>query len=325
MERRIIADKLSRVVIEKTLVKTRHVLGIDAGGTKTRALLADETGRVLGSALGGGATLKTHGELEVEKVLHAVAEEAEAQAGARADAVALGIAGADRPDDHAVLRAILKRIGFKSRVVVTNDARVAFVAGSERRVGLALVCGTGSIAWGRNSRGEIARSGGWGWHLGDEGSGFWIGMRAMRDVMRASDGRGPATLLDRPLFEHFGIERLEQILHAVYDGEFPRHHIAKFASRVEEAALSGDAVAREILQAAAGELTLAARCVVARLRLEESAYDVVLSGGTFRAVPTLVQKVEESLAAPPAHVALLEDEPAMGAVKLALEELRADS
>lgn len=325
MERRIIADKPSRVVIEKTLVKTRHVLGIDAGGTKTRALLADETGRVLGSALGGGANLKTNGELEVEKVLHAVAEEAEAQAGARADAVALGIAGADRPDDHAVLRAILKRIGFKSRVVVTNDARVAFVAGSERRVGLALVCGTGSIAWGRNSRGEIARSGGWGWHLGDEGSGFWIGMRAMRDVMRASDGRGPATLLDRPLFEHFGIERLEQILHAVYDGEFPRHHIAKFASRVEEAALSGDAVAREILQAAAGELTLAARCVVARLRLEESAYDVVLSGGTFRAVPTLVQKVEESLAAPPAHVALLEDEPAMGAVKLALEELRADS
>ena len=311
------------MVIENTLVKTRHVLGIDAGGTKTRALLADETGRVLGSALGGGANLKTHGELEVEKILHAVAEEA--QAGARADAVALGIAGADRPDDHAVLRAILKRIGFKSRVVVTNDARVAFVAGSERRVGLALVCGTGSIAWGRNSRGEIARSGGWGWHLGDEGSGFWIGMRAMRDVMRASDGRGPATLLDRPLFEHFGIERLEQVLHAVYDGDFPRHHIAKFASRVEQAALSGDAVAREILQTAATELTLSARSVIARLRLEESAYDVVLSGGTFRAIPTLAQKVEESLATPPARVALLEDEPAMGAVKLALEELRADS
>ena len=303
----------------------RHVLGIDAGGTKTRALLADETGRVLGSALDGGANLKTHGELEVEKVLHAVAEEAEAQAGARADAVALGIAGADRPDDHAVLRAILKRIGFKSRVVVTNDARVAFVAGSPRRVGLALVCGTGSIAWGRNSRGEIARSGGWGWHLGDEGSGFWIGMRAMREVMRASDGRGPATLLDRTLFEHFGIERLEQILHAVYDGEFPRHLIARFASRVEQAALSGDAVSREILQAAATELTLAARSVIVRLRLEESDYDVVLSGGTFRAVPTLAQKVSESLAAPPARVALLEDEPAMGAVKLALEELRAEA
>jgi len=254
-----------------------------------------------------------------------VSEQAEAEAGAVADAVAIGIAGADRPDDHAVLREILKRIGYRRHVVVTNDARVAFVAGSPRRVGLALVCGTGSIAWGRNARGEIARSGGWGWHLGDEGSGFWIGMRAMRDVFRASDGRGPATLLDRPLFEHFGIDRLEQALHAVYDGEFPRHHIAKFASRVEEAALSGDAVAREILQAATMELTLAARSVIARLRLEEGEYDVVLSGGTFRAVPTLAQRVEESLATPGAFVAQLRDEPAMGAVRLALEELKSGS
>ena len=303
----------------------RHVLGIDAGGTKTRALLADETGRVLGSALGGGANLKTHGELAVEKVLHAVADEAEAQAGARADAVAIGIAGADRPDDHALLRAILRRIGYKSHVVVTNDARVAFVAGSERRVGLAVICGTGSIAWGSNARGEIARAGGWGWHLGDEGSGFWIGMRALTAVMRASDGRGRATLLERPLYEHFGIDKLEKILHAIYDAEFPRHVIARFAPRVEEAALAGDAVAREILEAGASELALAARSVIARLRLEEGNYDVVLSGGTFRAVPELARLVGETLATPGARVAVLQDEPATGAVRLALEELKAKS
>ena len=178
-------------MIEKTLVTMRHVLGIDAGGTKTRALLADETGRVIAGAHGDGANLRTHGELEVEKVLHSVIETAEAQAGFRAEALALGIAGADRPEDHAVLRDILRRIGFKNRVVVANDARIAFVAGSALRVGLALVCGTGSIAWGRNARGEIARAGGWGWHLGDEGSGFWIGEHAIRDVLRAADGRGP--------------------------------------------------------------------------------------------------------------------------------------
>src|SRR5438128_1359902 len=116
----------------------RYVLGIDAGGTKTRALIADETGRVLGGASGGGANLKTHGELEVEKVLHHVIEHAESEAGVRPDATALGIAGADRPNDQAVLREVLRRIGFKNRVVVTNDARIAFVAGSTRRVGLAL-------------------------------------------------------------------------------------------------------------------------------------------------------------------------------------------
>ncbi|HLN93855.1 MAG TPA: BadF/BadG/BcrA/BcrD ATPase family protein, partial [Thermoanaerobaculia bacterium] len=126
----------------------RCVLGIDAGGTKTRALLADEDARVVAGALGGGANLRTHGELEVEKVLHGVIEEACAAADAPPQAVALGIAGADRPADEAVLRAILRRIGFRERVVVTNDARIAFVAGSAGRVGLALVCGTGSIAWG---------------------------------------------------------------------------------------------------------------------------------------------------------------------------------
>ncbi|MBC8647463.1 MAG: ATPase [Thermoanaerobaculia bacterium] len=300
----------------------RHVLGIDAGGSKTRALLADESGAIVGGSRGGGANLRTHGELEVEKVLHGIVEAAEADAGARADAVAIGIAGADRPEDHAVLRGILRRIGFKSHVVVTNDARVAFIAGSPDRVGVALVCGTGSIAWGQNRAGEIARAGGWGWHLGDEGSGFWIGVRAIREVLRGVDGRAPRTNLEQPLFEHFGVAEPGQILHAVYDEEFPRHHVALFAVRVEEAALGGDTVAARILQSAAEELALAARSVIGRLKLEEGPYDVILSGGTFAAVPTLAHNVQEILRSPRARVLRLAEEPAGGAVKLALEELK---
>jgi N-acetylglucosamine kinase-like BadF-type ATPase len=301
--------------------RVKHVLGIDAGGTKTRALLADEAGRVLGGSRGGGANLRTHGELEVEKVLHAVVEQAEAEAGVRADGVALGIAGADRPEDHAVLREILRRIGFKDRVVVANDARIAFVAGSELRVGLALICGTGSIAWGRNAAGRIARAGGWGWHLGDEGSGFWIGEHAIRSVLRAADGRGRSTSLEQPLFEHFGISRPEEILRALYDAEYPRHRVALFAVRVEEAARAGDAVAGEILAAAASELVLAAETVVRRLDLTATPYDVVLSGGTFAALPGLEESVKTRLSHPNARILRLEEEPALGAVKLALEEL----
>ncbi|HKA35233.1 MAG TPA: BadF/BadG/BcrA/BcrD ATPase family protein [Thermoanaerobaculia bacterium] len=300
---------------------SRYVLGIDAGGTKTRAILADESGRMVAGALGGGANLRTHGELEVEKVLHAVIEQAQADGGSRAEALALGIAGADRPDDHAVLREILRRIGFRDRVVVANDARVAFVAGSERRVGLALICGTGSIAWGRNASGEIARAGGWGWHLGDEGSGFWIGERAIREVMRAFDGRGPETSLEEALYAHFRISSPEAIVRELYDREYPRHHVATFAVEVEKAAQAGDLTARKLLTDAAGELILAAKTVVGRLRLEESPYDVVLSGGTFRALTSLEASVKAALSGGQARVARLEEEPAMGAVKLALEEL----
>jgi N-acetylglucosamine kinase-like BadF-type ATPase len=304
-------------------VEKRYVLGIDAGGTRTRGLLADETGRVVAEARGGGANLRTHGELEVEKVLHSVVEKLEAEAGVRADALALGIAGADREDDHAVLREILRRIGFRNRVVVANDARIAFVAGSELRVGLALVCGTGSIAWGRNASGEVARAGGWGWHLGDEGSGFWIGERAIREVLRGSDGRGPSTLLEEPLLEHFGIGRLEGIVGALYDRDYPRHRVAMFAVRVEEAALGGDTVAAQILTDAAEELVLAARSVIGRLRLEDGPpYDVVLSGGTFRTLLSLEERVRSSLTGGQARVRRLEEEPAIGAVTLALEELK---
>jgi N-acetylglucosamine kinase-like BadF-type ATPase len=301
----------------------QHVLGIDAGGTKTRALLADRDGAVIASATGAGANLRTHGELQVEKVLHALVERTEGEAGVKADALAIGIAGADRADDQEVLRAILKRIGFRDRVVVTNDARIAFVAGSTRRVGLALVCGTGSIAWGRNAGGEIARAGGWGWHVGDEGSGFWIGERAIRAALRASDGRGPDTALTAALLEHFGLERIDQLVRRVYDAEYPRHEVALFAVRVDAAASAGDAVAGSILSDAADELVLAARSVISRLGLDASSggYDVVLSGGTFRALPRLEREVTAALSKPGAAIVPLEVEPAVGAVRLALEAL----
>jgi len=304
-------------------VSRRCVVGIDAGGSKTVGLLADASGSVLARVQSGGANLRTHGELAVEKVLHGVVEELEEPGASRPEALALGIAGADRPEDEAVLRAILRRLGFRDRVVVTNDARIAFVAGSPSRVGLALVCGTGSIAWGQNARGEIARAGGWGWHLGDEGSGFWIGVRAVREALRAADGRGAPTRLQEALIAHFEIARPEQILRAVYDGEFPRHRVADFAVKVEEAARGGDEVARSILAAAENELVLAAASVRERLGLGGASYDVVLSGGTFRAVPTLETAVAGWLAAPGARVVSLRDEPALGAVSLAVEALSA--
>lgn len=307
--------------------RMRHVLGIDAGGTKTRALLADETGAIVASAVSSGANLRTSGELGVEKVLHELVEEVESESGMRAEALAIGIAGADRPDDHAVLRAILRRIGFRSRVLVTNDARIAFVAGSPRAVGLALVCGTGSIAWGRNAAGDIARAGGWGWHVGDEGSGFWIGERAMRASLRAYDGRGPSTRLIEDLCDHFGLGRIDELIRSVYDREYPRREVALFSGRVARAAAAGDSVAKGILDDAKAELVLAAESVVRRLDLgfDGSAYDVVLSGGTFRALPDLEAAVSREVSRPGATVLRLEEEPAVGAVRLALQELAESS
>ena len=99
----------------------------------------------------------------------------------------------------------MKRIGYKARVLVVNDALVALEAGAPGEPGVVIISGTGSIAYGRNAAGEAARSGGWGYVLGDEGSGYWIGRAALRAVLREADERGPKTALTPLLLEHFGV------------------------------------------------------------------------------------------------------------------------
>src|SRR5688572_29008038 len=107
-----------------------HVLGIDAGGTKTVCQLADGHGHVVAEARSTGANLQAVGELQVEKVLHEVMEEAIGERDVIPAAICLGIAGVDRPDDAAVVRGIMKRTGYKARILVVNDALVALEAGA---------------------------------------------------------------------------------------------------------------------------------------------------------------------------------------------------
>src|ERR1019366_3698153 len=180
----------------------QHVLGIDAGGTKTVCLLADEHGNILSEGRGGGANLHTSGEFEVEKVLHEVMEAAIGDREMTPAAVCLGIAGVDRDDEARTVRAIMRRIGYKSRIVVVNDALVALVAGAGNAPGIVIIAGTGSIVYGRNARFEEGRPGGWGHIIGDEGSGYWIGREALAAIMRAADGRGPETRLTEDVLAH---------------------------------------------------------------------------------------------------------------------------
>src|ERR1700750_3102140 len=172
-----------------------HVLGIDAGGTKTVCLLADEHGAIVAEGRGPGANRHTAGELAVEKVLHEAMEDAIGDLAVAPAAVCLGIAGVDRDDEMRTVRAIMRRIGYKSRVLVVNDALTGLVAGARDEPGIAINAGTGSIVYGRNASFEAARAGGWGHMIGDEGSGYWIGREALAAGMLGGDGRGPDTRL----------------------------------------------------------------------------------------------------------------------------------
>ncbi len=301
-----------------------HVLGIDAGGTKTVCYLADGDGRVLGEARGGGANLQTEGELAVEKVLHAVMDRALGGEEREVAAICLGMAGVGREADDQVVRSIMRRIGARSRVVVVNDALVALVAGVGQAPGVVIISGTGSIAYGRNALNQAARAGGWGHILGDEGSGYWIGRRALRAVARAADGRGPATALTPRLLNHFAVARPSDLVGEVYDRQVRHHSLAQLARLVQQARDEGDEVATQILEQAAHELVSAARSVVDRLAMREDVVQFVLAGGVFAGVNWLGEELRRRLPgiAPRGVVSRLEVEPALGAVRLALAEAR---
>jgi N-acetylglucosamine kinase-like BadF-type ATPase len=301
-----------------------HVLGLDAGGTKTVCFLADETGAILSESRGPGANLQASGELRVEKVLHDLMEEALGDRGVVPAAICLGIAGVDRADDSAIVRGIMKRIGYKARTLVVNDALVALEAGAPGQPGVVIISGTGSISYGRNAETQGARAGGWGHVLGDEGSGFWIGRAALRAVLREADHRGPRTALTPLLLEHYNVAAAQNLIHEVYQNKLQPSVIAALAACVQTAFRQGDTTATEILHGAADELEALGLSVARRLRLMHEPFPFILAGGILRAVQWLREELERrlTLAMPHCTVRLLDREPALGAVSLALLEAR---
>lgn len=299
----------------------RYVVGIDAGGSKTVGLLADEAGEVRAEARSGGANLQVQGELGVEKVLYEVIERL--QPPGPIAAVCLGMAGVDRPGERELIHGVLRRLGlyWTARIRIENDAFIALVAGAPERIGIVLVAGTGSVAYGVDGEGRTARSGGWGYLLGDEGSAYWLGHAALRRAIRAADGRDDATTLVDRLARRLDLEVPAGLVSWFYDQEHFRFRVAELAPLVEEAAAEGDRAARELIDHAAEHLARAARAV-ARQLVFPGDFPLVLAGGAYRACPSLGERLRAVLELPRARVTLLDAEPARGAVTLALDLLR---
>lgn len=296
-----------------------HVLGIDAGGTKTVALLAEGDGSIVGEGRAGGANLQTEGELQVEKILHDVIEQAMGDRHTPPDAMCLGMAGVDRENDGRIIRGIVHRLGFRQNALVVNDALIALVAGAGASPGVVVISGTGSIAFGVSHRGLAARAGGWGPTLGDEGSGYWIGRRALEAVMRDFDGRGAGTALTARVLEHFALPRAELLISEIYHQPHGRRAIAALGPVVDRARADGDVVAAEIMVDAADELAKAAASVITRLEMRGEQFPILLAGGMLKRSEWLAAQIERRMeeVAPRSEVRLLTQEPVVGAVRLA--------
>jgi len=248
-------------------------------------------------------------------------EEALTQAGiSGVDAACLGIAGSDRPSDRFIVERMARSAIGDTALSVVSDAVIALTAGTGGRCyGVVVAAGTGSIAYGVDASGRERRAGGWGYILGDEGSGYDIARRGLIAALRAWDGRGSATALVERFITHLQLSKLEDVLLHVCDWSVPE--IAALAPLVVATADDGDGVARGILVSAGEELALVAQAVIVGLDWVGQPFPVVLSGRVFQAGGVVVQTVRERLVAsfPQAQITLREREPAWGAALLALQ------
>jgi len=303
--------------------KPVFVLGVDGGGSKTVCVLLDADRRELARGEGGPSDHYTVGYAKAREALRTAIVttlETSRLAAESVSAICLGMAGVDRPEDEQIIHQMVQEIIPVPRVRVVNDAVIALVGGVGRPYGVAIISGTGSIAYGINARGQTRRAGGWGYLLGDEGSGYDIGRRAMQAALRAHDGRGQPTRLLPMLLAHLNLTRIQDLMALVYLQGFERHQIAALVPLVEQAAREGDPIARDILRGAAEELALAARAVIRGLEMEDEAFDVVLVGGVFKTGMCLLEVRARVLdAAPRANVVLPRHEPVIGAALLALD------
>src|SRR5262245_37291633 len=207
------------------------VLGIDGGGSHTLACLAEAQagGRGVGKGEAGPSNIQSVG---IERALQAL-DEAVARAFTAAGkprgglaAAALGLAGVDRAEASAVVRDWAARAQLADRVDIANDATLLLAAGTPDGWGLAVIGGTGSIAFGRTADGRFDRSGGWGYLLGDEGSAYGLALAGARAVARAADGCAPPTRLTPAILEFMGLSEPIEMIRAVYVGVWDRARIA---------------------------------------------------------------------------------------------------
>lgn len=270
-------------------MNTDIFLALDGGGTKTLCLIADAEGHILGYGTGGGANANlVPAEVARASMLGAVQEAwtASGLSSQRGRLAAIsGPTGERSPDIVADVTGIVDaiRVGESDAAWASVRPWVARDYGLDLDVAVMVDSGTGSTSGGRNRDGRKVTVGGWGWLLGDEGSGFWIGRQAVRAAIFAEDGRGAPTALPRAICAALALRELHDLVPLIYQGPQGRRPIAGLAPLVVEVARQGDTVARQILAAAGRELAAMACAVIRHLDIAAEIFAVVPFGSVFKA------------------------------------------
>lgn len=309
------------------------VLAVDGGNSKADVALVAADGRLLAAVHGPTISHQAVGLERGIANLDVLVGQAAAQAGIASGAGPLAdigvhcLAGADLPSDIQLLRRAIEARRTAHRTIVLNDTFAALRAGTHRPWGVALICGQGINGAGVAPDGRTARFDGLGPVSGDWGGGGGLGQAALAAAVRARDGRGPRTSLERLVPAQFGVRSPAGLARALYLGRLGDRRLSELSPVVFLAAGDGDEVARGIVARLADELVAMAAALIRRLRLRHLDPDVVLAGGVFRAEdPAFYGRIEAGVlsVAPRARIVRLTAPPVLGSALIGLDRLAPD-
>lgn len=305
---------------------TEILIGVDGGGSKTRVLIGDEAGNELARAEGGRSAVRPGRAEESAKVIAEVVREALSQAALpgviQPKVLYCGVAGVGREVEKRSLQTALESEELAESVIVESDGTIALFDAFSDGPGILLVAGTGSAAYGRGPNGTTLRCGGWGPHIGDEGSGAWIGKRALGIVAAATDGREGETALVGAILT--ATQTSEAVDLIPWAASADVRAISQLAPVVLATAGAGDPRANSLVTLAAEELVTHVRSLAAQLFGDERAsIPVAVSGGLMRKGSLLRKRVEQRLrsAVPGARLRREEVVPERGALRAASQRI----
>jgi len=301
------------------------VVGVDGGGSSTRVYVADEQAHVLFKATGGGSAVTPGAEADSADVIGAIVRNAviDAEMGhLMPRALVVGVAGVGREAQKMALQHELERLEVAETVVVISDAEAAMEDAFVEGPGILLIAGTGSIAWGRSPAGVMQRCGGWGPVIGDEGSGAWLGHKALQVIAAAHDGREPETALTGAILTALELDDVSAII--TWAASATPANLATLAPAVLSAAEVGDLRANTVVTLAVEELALHVRALARLLFVDErAAIPVALHGGLLGKGRPMRKRLEHRLKTlvPGAVVRHQTVDAARGAVQMALRTI----
>lgn len=261
-----------------------YYFGFDGGATRCRFVISDELGELLYEKEGDSSNIYAVGKNAVLETIKQLIKEGLNYLSIKKDdlyAGCFGSAGLARDKDLKFFRDFFNSFLPNCSVYICSDAEILLVGGLSSLSGLCLIAGTGSVCFGRTESGDIIRSGGFGWRLGDEGSGWNIANTAIARTLKSKELRDIETSLEKYIIEFFELEKVEDIISVVNDDLTTKSNIGNFANYVTRAAMENDLLALDILKKAGTSLFELVESVVKRMPINHSK-KIVIAGGVVK-------------------------------------------